>query len=80
MLTMIGRNVLHEEEASPNYQLRQVERRRTGEVSWEVLEATTGLTVACGLADREEALRIVRGWERLNQKRAGGLAGHIRVH
>lgn len=77
---MIGRRVLHEEEVSPNYRLRQVERRRTGEVSWEVLEASTGLTVAGGLLDREEALRIVRGWERLSQKREGGLAGHTLVH
>jgi len=77
---MIGRNILHEEEVSPNYRLRQVERRRTGEVSWEVLEASTGLTVAGGLLDREEALRMVRGWERLNQRREGGLAGHILVH
>jgi hypothetical protein len=77
---MIGRRVLHEEEASPNYRIRQVERRRTREVSWEVLEASTGLTVAGGLCDREEALRIVRGWERLNQKKEGGLAGHTLVH
>jgi hypothetical protein len=77
---MIGRRVLHEEEASPNYRIRQVEQRRTGEVSWEVLEADTSLTVAGGLADREEALRIVRGWERLSQKKEGGLAGHILVH
>lgn len=77
---MIGRNILHEEEVSPNYRLRQVERRRTGEVSWEVLEASSGLTVVGGLADREEALRMVRGWERLSQKREGGLAGHILVH
>jgi len=77
---MIGRHILHEEEASPNYRLRQVERRRTGEVSWEVLEAGTGLTIASGLSDRQEAMRIVRGWERLSQNKEGGLAGHILVH
>ena len=77
---MIGRRILHEEEASPNYRLCQVERRRTGEVSWEVLEASTGLTIVGGLSDRQEALRMVRGWERLSQKKEGGLEGHILVH
>ncbi len=77
---MIGRDVLQEEQASPNYRMREVQRRRTGEVSWEVVEAESGLAVATGLASREEALRIVRGWERLSQKLEGGLAGHILVH
>ena len=77
---MIGREVLFEEEASPNYRLREVRQRRTGERSWEVLEAASGLTVVGGLADRQEALRIIRGWERLSQKREGGLSGHVLVH
>lgn len=77
---MIGRETLFEEEASPNYRLREVQRRRTGEVTWEVVEATSGLAVATGLATREEALRIVRGWERLSQKLEGGLEGHVLVH
>jgi hypothetical protein len=77
---LIGRHILHDEEASPNYRLRQVERRRTGEVSWEVIESSSGQAVATGLADREEALRIVRGWERLSQMLEGGLAGHVLVH
>jgi len=37
--------------------------RRTGEVSWEVVDANNGLAVATGLASREEALRFVRGWD-----------------
>ena len=77
---MIGRAILHEEEASPNYRMREVQRHRTGEVSWEVVDATSGTTVATGLPNRDEALRIVRGWERLSQKLEGGLAGHILVH
>jgi hypothetical protein len=77
---MIGRDTLFEEEASPNYRLREVQRRRTGEVTWEVVEAASGLAVATGLANREEALRIVRGWERLSQKLEGGLEGHVLVH
>ena len=77
---MIGRDVLFEEQASPNYRLRQVQQRRTGEVTWEVFEATAELAVATGLATREEALRVVRGWERLNQRMEGGLAGHVLVH
>jgi hypothetical protein len=36
--------------------------------------------VATGLIDRDEALRVVRGWERLSQKLEGGLAGHILVN
>jgi hypothetical protein len=77
---MIGREVLQEEEASPNYRLRQVQRRRTGEVSWEVVDASSGVSVATGLSTREEGLRIVRGWERLSQRLEGGLAGHVLVH
>jgi hypothetical protein len=77
---MIGREILNEEEASPNYRLRQVQRRRTGEVSWEVIEAASGKAVATGLGDREEALRIVCGWERLSQRIEGGLPGHVLVH
>jgi hypothetical protein len=77
---MIGREILNEEQASANYRLRQVQRRRTGEVSWEVVEAASGKAVATGLMDREEALRIVRGWERLSERIEGGLPGHVLVH
>jgi len=77
---MIGREILFEEQASPNYLLREVQRRRNGETSWEVLEASSGLTVATGLRDRDEALRVIRGWERLSQKLEGGLEGHVLVH
>ena len=77
---MIGRAILNEEEASPNYRLRQVQRHRTGEVSWEVIEAASGNAIATGLSDREEALRIVRGWERLSQRIEGGLPGHVLVN
>ena len=77
---MIGREILSEEEASANYVLREVRWRRTGELSWEVAEAETGVTVASGLADREEALRFVRGWETLSRKLEGGLPGHKLVH
>jgi len=74
---MIGREILFEEQASANYKMVEVRHRRTGEVSWEVVEAETGVAVATGLVSREEALRIVRGWERLSQRIEGGLAGHI---
>ena len=77
---MIGREILFEEAASPNYRMRQVQQRRTGEVTWEVVDAATSLAVATGLASRDEALRIVRGWERLSQKLEGGLEGHVLVH
>ena len=77
---VIGRRVLSDEEASPNYRMRQVEQHRTGEVSWEVVDAGTGTAVATGLADRDEALRVVRGWERLSQSLEDGLDGHVRVH
>ena len=79
-ITMIGREILFEEQASANYRLCQVRRRRTGEESWEVVDANSGVAVATGIADREEALRVVRGWERLSQKLEGGLAGHVLVH
>lgn len=77
---MIGRDILFEEDASPNYRMREVQQRRTREVTWEVVDAATGLVVATGLANRAEALRIVRGWERLSQKLEGGLDGHVLVH
>ena len=77
---MIGREVLFEEHASANYRLREVRHRRTGEVSWEVVDANSGVAVATGIGSREEALRVVRGWERLSQKLEGGLAGHVLVH
>jgi hypothetical protein len=76
----IGREVLSREEASPNYVLRCVRRRRTGEVQWEILDRSSGLIVASGIAARLEALRIVRGWERLSQRLEGGLDGHVLVH
>ena len=74
---MIGRDVVFEEVASANYRLREVRHRRTGEVTWEILDASSGLTVVGGLADRQEALRVVRGWERLSLRLEGGLAGHV---
>ena len=74
---MIGREILRDEQASPNYRLREVQKRLTGEVSWEVVEAASDLPVATGLLSRDEALRIVRGWEQLNLKVEGGLSGHI---
>ena len=77
---MIGREVLSEEQASANYRMREVQGRRTAEVSWEVVEAESGVTVATGIASRDEALRIVRGWERLSQRLEGGLPGHVLVH
>ena len=76
----IGREVLSDEEASPNYRIRQARRRRTGEESWEVVDANSGIAVATGLVDRDEALRVVRGWERLSQKLEGGLDGHLLVN
>src|SRR5262249_3128678 len=78
--TMIGREILFEEQASANYRMRQVQRRRTGEVMWEVIDGASGTTVATGLANRDEALRIIRGWERLSQLLEGGLQGHVLVH
>lgn len=68
------------ERASANYFLRQVRRRRTGEVSWEVIDASSGVTVAAGFESRDEALRVVRSWERLSQHLEDGLEGHILVH
>ena len=79
-VSMIGREILSEEAASPNYRLRQVRRHRTGEISWEVVESPSATAVATGLPDREEALRVVRGWERLSQRLEGGLPGHILVN
>ncbi len=80
MADLIGREILAEEEASPNYRMRQVQRRRTGDRSWEVIETATGQPIATGLADREEALRIVRGWERLSMRLEGGLPGHVLIN
>ena len=77
---VIGRRILADEQASANYRLREVQRRRTGEVTWEVMDAASGLTVATGLADRDEALRVVRGWERLNASLDEGLPGHTLPH
>ena len=79
-MNIIGRQVLDDEEASPNYHIRQVQQRRTGELSWEVVDASTAVAVATGLSSRDEALRVVRGWERLSQRLEGGLAGHVLVH
>lgn len=76
----IGREVLQEEVASANYHLRLVRSRRTGDESWEVVDAHKAVAVVVGLATREEALRIVRGWERLSQRVPGGLEGHIVPH
>jgi hypothetical protein len=77
---MIGRQVLIEEEASINYLLRQVRWRRTGAVTWEVIDAESRMAVATGLADREEAIRFVRAWERLNSRLGGALPGHRLPH
>lgn len=77
---VIGREILHDEEASANYRMRQVRTRRSGEVTWEVVESQTGVAVITGLADRDEALRLVRGWERLNNRLEDGLEGHRRTH
>jgi hypothetical protein len=77
---MIGREILVEEQASANYLLRQVRLRRTGELSWEVASADSGVTVVTGLVDRDEALRFVRGWETLSRRVEGGLPGHKLVH
>jgi hypothetical protein len=46
-------------------------------IVWEILDAGSDLTVLGGLTDREEALRAVRGWERLSLRLEGGLAGHV---
>jgi len=74
---MIGREILLEEQASANYRLRHVRWRRTGEESWEVIDAGSGAMVVGGLADREEALRVVKAWERLSLREDGGLPGHV---
>lgn len=60
--------------------MRQVQVRRSGALSWEVVDANTGVTVATGLVGRDEALRLVRAWERLSQKIDGGLDGHVLVN
>jgi len=80
LAVVIGREILSDEEASANYRMRQVRVRRTGDVSWEVVESQTGVAVVTGLADRDEALRLVRGWERLNSRLEEGLEGHRRAH
>ena len=77
---MVGREILQDEEASANYRMREVQLRRTGEISWEVVESASGKLVATGLPSREEALRLIRGWERLSQKIEGGLPDHVLVH
>lgn len=77
---MIGRFVLSVERASANYCLRQVKRRRTSAISWEVVDRGSGVTVVAGFESREEALRVVRSWERLSQETEHGLEGHMRVH
>lgn len=76
----IGREILTEEQASANYRLRQVRTRATDVESWEVVDGGSATTVATGLASREEALRLVRAWERLNQRIEGGLPGHVVPH
>ncbi len=77
---LIGREILTEEQASPNYRMREVRLRRTGEVLWEVIDGNSGVVVVTGLAQREEALRVVRAWERLSQRLPGGLEGHVVTH
>ena len=77
---MIGREILSEEQASANYAMREVRHRRTGGMTWEVVDVGSEKTVAVGLATREEALRIVRGWEQLSQRLEQGLTGHRTVH
>lgn len=77
---MIGREILSDEEASANYRMREVRWRRTGEVWWEIVDSQTGAAVVTGLGDRDEALRAVRAWERLNTRLEEGLEGHRRVH
>lgn len=80
MRHMIGRTVMRAERASANYFLRQVQRRRTEEVSWEVVDAASAVTVAAGFESRDEALRVIRSWERLSLVLEDGLEGHILVH
>lgn len=77
---MVGRETLSDEEASANYRMREVRLRRTGEVSWEVVESASGKLVVTGLGSRDEALRLIRGYERLSQRLEGGLPDHILVH
>ncbi len=77
---VIGRQVLCEEAASANYRMREVRWRRTDTVTWEVLDAASGTPVVTGLPNRDEALRIVRAWERLSAKLEGGLPDHLLLH
>ncbi len=76
----IGREVLRDEEVSANYRMREVRQRRTGAVTWEVIEAESGRAVVVGLGSRDEAVRVIRGWERLSLRLSGGLEGHRLVH
>jgi len=78
--TEIGREILSDEQASANYRMRQVRTRATAAESWEVVDAASAATVATGLASRDEAIRIVRAWEQLNQRIEGGLPGHVVPH
>lgn len=76
----IGKRDLHRERASANYFLRQVEVRRSKKVSWEIVDAESGLTVLSGIADRDEALRAIKAWETLSRKRRKPLDNHRFVH
>jgi hypothetical protein len=76
----IGREILSEERASPNYAMREVRWRRSGDVHWEVVDVNSGVVVVSGFVQREEALRAVRAWERLNTRLPGGLSGHVTTH
>ena len=77
---LIGREILLEEQASPNYRYRQVRWRRTGEVRWEVLDGSSNHPVLTDLADRDEALRVVRGLERVGQQLEQAFPGHVLIH
>ncbi len=68
MAAMIGREILTEEPLSSNYSIRSVRRRRTGQVTWEVIDAQTGRVIAAELLDAEEARRIVYGFEGMERK------------
>ena len=78
--TPIGREILSDEQASANYRLRHVRTRSTGIESWEVVDTASAATVATGLSTRDEAIRVVRAWEQLNQRLEGGLPGHVLPH
>lgn len=77
---MVGREILQDEEASPNYRLQEVRARHSNRVSWDIVAHASGKRVASGLTSRDEALRLIRGWERLSQKLEGGLPDHVLVH